>query len=534
MTGFYDVTTTIKNQLILDPFVNTVTEGDIFEVDLSKQTIFPLSHIMVNQTTREGHALRFNVTVMCMDVVDKTKDETTDIFRGNDNEQDVLNTQLAVALRMVEVFDRGANKRIFTLDGDATFEPFTERFENYLAGWSVTFDVVVPNTMTSCDAGAALITCPNATYIVEYADGTPIESGTITSGGSVTVVVPNSPACDSATWTLTDSDGNVLDSGTIPSGGSETIVAPDATVNVNGTLWDTVLSGGTENIIVRQSSGSTQVGSIQGQYFRIDDSNIQNSDGSYNVDVKAEDSLVLPDSQINVNGVDEGDVVSVQTIDVNITDGTNPVTPDAVSLSGNTLTIEVPASGGCNRFPLVTGQTTVYETNDNGTIQFGREAAWLTLSENNPFGNTSRFTDLLGGSTYSDGVSLDWAYRNDADQLVVGWQISDNGSDINWADAIAYCEGLTLATYSDWHLPQDELLNTLKATQYTRALSYPPFNISTNVRWWSSTTPSAIVPTQALLLPSQFYGVPPSAAKTTTSQFRAKAYRVFTYAELGL
>jgi hypothetical protein len=36
--------------------------------------------------------------------------------------------------------------------------------------------------------------------------------------------------------------------------------------------------------------------------------------------------------------------VSVKTIDVNITDGTDPVTPDSVSLVGNTLTIEVPVS----------------------------------------------------------------------------------------------------------------------------------------------------------------------------------------------
>jgi hypothetical protein len=41
--------------------------------------------------------------------------------------------------------------------------------------------------------------CADATYVVEYADGTPIESGTITSGGSVTVVVPDCPECEDAT-----------------------------------------------------------------------------------------------------------------------------------------------------------------------------------------------------------------------------------------------------------------------------------------------------------------------------------------------
>jgi hypothetical protein len=77
-------------------------------------------------------------------------------------------------------------------------------------------------------------------------------------------------------------------------------------------------------------------------FYNVADSVIENSDASYTANVKATDSLVLPDSQINVNSVDSGDVVSVKTIDVNITDGVDPVTPTSVGLVGNTLTIEVP------------------------------------------------------------------------------------------------------------------------------------------------------------------------------------------------
>ena len=183
--------------------------------------------------------------------------------------------------------------------------------------------------------------CPVATYTVEYANGTLIESGSIASGSSKTITVPNCPVAEDATWTLTDTNGNTLDTGTIPSGGSATIVAPDATININGSLWDTVESGGAENIIVIQSTGSTQVGSKQGQYYRISDSNIQNSDGSYDLDVKSEDSLVLPDSQINVNSVDQGDVISVKTIDVNLKDGISTVNPISSTLTGNTLELQV-------------------------------------------------------------------------------------------------------------------------------------------------------------------------------------------------
>ena len=41
--GFYQITETIKDNLLNDPNVNTVTTGDITRLDLSKQTIFYLS-----------------------------------------------------------------------------------------------------------------------------------------------------------------------------------------------------------------------------------------------------------------------------------------------------------------------------------------------------------------------------------------------------------------------------------------------------------------------------------------------------------
>jgi hypothetical protein len=152
MVGFYTIIGKLKTELNSSPFVNSVTEGSIFNVDLAKQTIFPLSHIMVNSASFEENVMRFNVSIIAMDIVDISKDETTDVFRGNDNEQDVLNTQLAVLQRVYEVMRRGTlYTELFQVDGSPNCEPFTERFENLLAGWTMTFDVLVPNEMSICD-----------------------------------------------------------------------------------------------------------------------------------------------------------------------------------------------------------------------------------------------------------------------------------------------------------------------------------------------------------------------------------------------
>ena len=149
--GYYQITETLKTNLLADENVNTVTTGDIFDIDLSKQTIFPLSHIIVNSVEIQEQVLNFNITVMAMDIVDQSKDETTDVFIGNNNEQDILNTQLAVVNKLVGLLSKSTlyqNK--YQLDGNASCEFFYERFENQMAGVACTFDVLIANDINIC------------------------------------------------------------------------------------------------------------------------------------------------------------------------------------------------------------------------------------------------------------------------------------------------------------------------------------------------------------------------------------------------
>ena len=151
MQGFYNVLEKIKTTLDAEPFVNTITYGNIDDVDLNKQSIFPLSHIIVNNTTVQEKTLLFNISVLAMDIVDISKTTTTDIFVGNDNEQDVLNTQLALLTRLSSILKRGTlYSDKYQLDGDVTCEPFVDRFENKLAGWTGTFNILIQNDMTIC------------------------------------------------------------------------------------------------------------------------------------------------------------------------------------------------------------------------------------------------------------------------------------------------------------------------------------------------------------------------------------------------
>ncbi len=153
MRQFYNITKTLKDTLEAHSQVNVVTFGDIFDVDLNKQTIFPLSHIMVNQAIIEGQVVRVNLSIMCMDVIDETKENPRDQkepFYNNSNEQDILNTQLQVINDLVTKLRKGQlYTDLYQLDGNPVCTPFNERFENLLTGWTATFDVLLPNTEIS-------------------------------------------------------------------------------------------------------------------------------------------------------------------------------------------------------------------------------------------------------------------------------------------------------------------------------------------------------------------------------------------------
>jgi hypothetical protein len=151
MNGFYRVTDIIRETLQADVNCNTVTYGDITQVDLNKQTIFPLAHVIVNSVTSGEQTLTFNISVLAMDIVDISKSEDVNIFVGNDNEQDVLNTQLAVLNKLIQKLRIG-NLYVskYQILGDVSLEPFRDRFENQIAGWTATMDIIIENDVNVC------------------------------------------------------------------------------------------------------------------------------------------------------------------------------------------------------------------------------------------------------------------------------------------------------------------------------------------------------------------------------------------------
>ena len=68
------------------------------------------------------------------------------------------------------------------------------------------------------------------------------------------------------------------------------------------------------------------------------------------------------------------------------------------------------------------------------------------------------------------------------------WQKEDDDTRRTWEQAITYCEGLSLGTYSDWRLPNIKELRTIvDTTTYNPAINTTYFP-NTDFDYWSSTT----------------------------------------------
>ena len=151
MTAYYDILDALKADIETYNTVNTIHEGWLFKVDLSKETIFPLCNIDVASVDFDAHTTTFNMQIVFADILDETKENEKDVdntYHGSDNLQDIYNTQLA-SVNLLQTSMRRGNlldvDYVLNNDESITATPFEQRFENLLVGWTIEFSVEVPN-----------------------------------------------------------------------------------------------------------------------------------------------------------------------------------------------------------------------------------------------------------------------------------------------------------------------------------------------------------------------------------------------------
>ena len=143
--------------------------GDITEIDLPKQTKFPLLHINPTSVTTGDSQLTMNFQIFIMDMVTEKDDWTENnasadfpkLYKSLSNEQDVFNETLQICTDFIGMLRHSVQQSVdgvddisaptyFTQD-QFTIEPFQERFDNLCCGWVFNIGVLVQNDFQTCE-----------------------------------------------------------------------------------------------------------------------------------------------------------------------------------------------------------------------------------------------------------------------------------------------------------------------------------------------------------------------------------------------
>tara|TARA_R110000787_G_scaffold59880_3_gene135731 strand:- start:420 stop:965 length:546 start_codon:yes stop_codon:yes gene_type:complete len=156
--------------------ISTVSVGDIFDINLEKMEKFPLLHINPTSVQTGDSELIYNFQIFICDLVSEKKDwktfqakELTKLLDTKNNEQQVWNQTLEICTDFIGMLRHSSrqslegvndiNEPLYFTQDQFSIEPFQERFDNLLCGWTFTIGIKVMNDFDTCiipvtDSGA--------------------------------------------------------------------------------------------------------------------------------------------------------------------------------------------------------------------------------------------------------------------------------------------------------------------------------------------------------------------------------------------
>jgi hypothetical protein len=161
--------------------IQTTSVGDIWEIDLEKNTKFPLLHINPTSVTTGDATLTYNFQIFIMSMTTQESDWTENresagrneatsfdkLYKPLSNDQTVYSETLQVATDFISMLRHSKQQSMYSNDGvpygsntidnplyftqgQFTIEPFAERFDNLCVGWVFNIDILVQNDFNSC------------------------------------------------------------------------------------------------------------------------------------------------------------------------------------------------------------------------------------------------------------------------------------------------------------------------------------------------------------------------------------------------
>ena len=473
----------------------------------SKRIITPMIYALpVKGKTRPSidsmYGFSGKVRFFCLTTFDKNGDATIATQQKN-----VVNPMSALVRYFIQKFEERLDlfeeiQEVFQDDfmdfGDPAIWGAKERiFEEFLSGVGVNFDLNI-YSQDECCTDTPAVSCLPVKFQIEG------------------VLAETLPSGQTFNLNLIDTDGNVpahtydatTDTLEVAAGGggsasidislNSNLVFEDQTTNLDIEIVDSTDSptgnwNGTKFEIDNSTININTVEMVSTPPASIVDLLVKKSDGTTNTGSKVGANWQIADVTQTLNGVAITNNKAETSKAITIRYANNDPVPVTTITDTETVFIgEVPNPLNTSN-PFKTGQTTSYVANDDGALERGNGVSFTALSHNNYFGNTNRFTDDLGGQTYTSGWVIDWATWNQVTGDFIMWyKTAQTGA--TWANAIAG-QPYNVGGFADCYLPNATEIGQLYNFGLASALNYAPFNYTVagtaSNLWTTTTVPSA-------------------------------------------
>jgi hypothetical protein len=119
--------------------INSFAIGDLSDL-LKGNRNYPLMYVVLLPSSYQDKEFRLNLSVLLMDLVDN----------GKANENEVLSDMLLIASDVRALLMAPENASLYLIDKNSTVDPFTERFEDDVAGWNINITFRIMDLMDRC------------------------------------------------------------------------------------------------------------------------------------------------------------------------------------------------------------------------------------------------------------------------------------------------------------------------------------------------------------------------------------------------
>jgi hypothetical protein len=152
---YYNVLNYFKTIMSNHPSIQFVSQGDIFEIDTKEFPSYPMGNIFINNAVFDGSTTIYSCQLTIADKIKNKDNESTGetnamkvVYYGTDDTVDIHANTLSIINDLLSFTQYSTTN--FDIAGTIDCEAFKDRFDNGLAGWVASFDLVTHNDRNTC------------------------------------------------------------------------------------------------------------------------------------------------------------------------------------------------------------------------------------------------------------------------------------------------------------------------------------------------------------------------------------------------